>query len=184
MTHIYIESSIKRLDVKGVTRIYTALSNVKVRTISSLCKMDEEEFTSVKGIGMGLCVAVKEYLEAHGLKFGMTDMEISAYHEAYLAERKHTAQSKQHEKEEKKKMEEIATMRIEQLSSSEDERDIEKVAKAKALIKEKKYSELVDCIGQFGCCHDIWGLKKRILREKYNIIWYSPSEINPNITYD
>lgn len=108
MTHIYIESSIKRLDVKGVTRIYTALSNVKVRTISSLCKMDEEEFTSVKGIGMGLCVAVKEYLEAHGLKFGMTDMEISAYHEAYLAERKHTAQSKQHEKEEKKKMEEIA----------------------------------------------------------------------------
>lgn len=77
-----------------------------------------------------------------------------------------------------------ATRRIEQLSSSEDERDIEKVAKAKALIKEKKYSELVGCIGQFGCCHDIWGLKKRILREKYNIIWYSPSEINPNITYD
>ena len=37
---------------------------------------------------------------------------------------------------------------------------------------------------QLGSCHYIWGMKKRILKEKYGIIWYAPSEINPNCIYD
>ncbi len=37
---------------------------------------------------------------------------------------------------------------------------------------------------KLGCCHYIWGMKKRILKEKYGITWYTPSEVNPNIYYD
>lgn len=29
-----------------------------------------------------------------------------------------------------------------------------------------------------------WNLKKRILREKYNIDWQTPQEKNPNIYFD
>ena len=37
---------------------------------------------------------------------------------------------------------------------------------------------------QLGCCHTIWALQKRILKEKYGITWYSPDELNPEIIYD
>lgn len=35
-----------------------------------------------------------------------------------------------------------------------------------------------------GSCHWLWGMKKRILKEKYGIIWYAPSEVNPDCIYD
>ena len=60
----------------------------------------------------------------------------------------------------------------------------EKVNKAKELIEGKKYREAAELFMQLGCCHELWGLQKSILRNKYNMIWYSPSEINPEITYD
>ena len=37
---------------------------------------------------------------------------------------------------------------------------------------------------QLGSCHRIWALQKRILKEKYGITWYSPSELNPDIKFD
>ena len=37
---------------------------------------------------------------------------------------------------------------------------------------------------QLGSCHWIWAEKKRILKEKYGIIWYAPSEVNPDCIYD
>ena len=37
---------------------------------------------------------------------------------------------------------------------------------------------------QLGCCHTIWALQKRILKEKYGITWYTPAELNPDIKYD
>ena len=37
---------------------------------------------------------------------------------------------------------------------------------------------------KLGCCHDIWGMKKRILKEKYGITWYTPSDIYPDIYFD
>ena len=37
---------------------------------------------------------------------------------------------------------------------------------------------------QLGCCHTIWALQKRILKEKYDITWYTPAELNPVIIYD
>ena len=37
---------------------------------------------------------------------------------------------------------------------------------------------------QLGSCHWIWAEKKRILKEKYGIIWYAPSEVNTDCIYD
>jgi len=35
-----------------------------------------------------------------------------------------------------------------------------------------------------GICHSIWDEKKRILKEKYNIDWKTPAEINPDVQFD
>jgi hypothetical protein len=37
---------------------------------------------------------------------------------------------------------------------------------------------------QLGSCHSFWAMRKHILKEKYGITWYSPSELNPDIKYD
>ena len=37
---------------------------------------------------------------------------------------------------------------------------------------------------QLGCCHTIWDLKKRILKEKYGITWYTPAELNLDVKFD
>ncbi len=38
--------------------------------------------------------------------------------------------------------------------------------------------------GRRGHCHRVWGVKKRILREKYHLNWQDPSELNPNARFD
>jgi len=35
-----------------------------------------------------------------------------------------------------------------------------------------------------GFCHHLWKETKRIAREKYNIDWQTPSEMNPEILFD
>ena len=35
-----------------------------------------------------------------------------------------------------------------------------------------------------GTCHLFWGFKKQVLKEKFNIDWKTPSEINPHIKFD
>ena len=37
---------------------------------------------------------------------------------------------------------------------------------------------------QLGSCHWIWGMKKRIFKEKYGITWYAPPEVNTDCIYD
>ena len=37
---------------------------------------------------------------------------------------------------------------------------------------------------QLGCCHTLWALQKCILKEKYDITWYTPAELHPEIKYD
>ena len=37
---------------------------------------------------------------------------------------------------------------------------------------------------QIGSCHRIWAIQKQILKEKYSITWYTPSELHPEIKYD
>ena len=64
-----------------------------------------------------------------------------------------------------------------------------KISKIKTLEKEiEKY-----CLEKFnidirmpmmGNCHVYWGAKKKILKEKYNIDWLTPSECNPYIIFD
>ena len=35
-----------------------------------------------------------------------------------------------------------------------------------------------------GYCNNYWSAKKEILKEKYNIGWYTPAEENPDVIYD
>ena len=35
-----------------------------------------------------------------------------------------------------------------------------------------------------GYCHVLWGRQQQILKEKYNIDWKTPSQMNPYILYD
>ena len=44
--------------------------------------------------------------------------------------------------------------------------------------------ELKDVPRGLGFCHIYWSVKKRILKEKYNIDWRSPAERYPFIRFD
>jgi nuclear transport factor 2 (NTF2) superfamily protein len=35
-----------------------------------------------------------------------------------------------------------------------------------------------------GLCHDVWAFQKALLKQKYNIDWQSPSELNSHIDFD
>lgn len=50
---------------------------------------------------------------------------------------------------------------------------------------DKKIEEILkDEPRTIGFCHRYWSTKKKILREQYGIIWYTPAECNPDIIYD
>jgi hypothetical protein len=36
----------------------------------------------------------------------------------------------------------------------------------------------------WGVCHLVWPVQKRILKEKYGIVWRTPAEMNPEILFD
>lgn len=36
----------------------------------------------------------------------------------------------------------------------------------------------------FGSCHVYWSIKKRLMKEKYNVDWKTPAELHPEINYD
>lgn len=59
----------------------------------------------------------------------------------------------------------------------------EKINKAKSLLatEPEKAAELYF---RMGTCQDLWSIQKSILKEKYGITWYTPSELNPNSKYD
>jgi hypothetical protein len=37
---------------------------------------------------------------------------------------------------------------------------------------------------KMGDCHVFWRRKKEILREKFDITWYSPRDMNPRVKFD
>ena len=37
---------------------------------------------------------------------------------------------------------------------------------------------------KLGACHWLWVEKKRILKEKYGITWYTPAELDPDVIFD
>jgi len=37
---------------------------------------------------------------------------------------------------------------------------------------------------RLGMCHRVWGMKKRLLKERYGIDWHTPAEVNPDCHFD
>lgn len=64
------------------------------------------------------------------------------------------------------------------------ERKSDKIRLAKFFLEENRPEAAADMFMQLGSCHSFWAMKKQILKEKYGITWYSPSELNPDIKYD
>ena len=64
------------------------------------------------------------------------------------------------------------------------ERKSDKIRQAKSLLEENRPEAAADMFMQLGSCHSFWAVRKHILKEKYGITWYSPSELNPDIKYD
>lgn len=63
---------------------------------------------------------------------------------------------------------------------------IENDPKYKEIIRqvdEEVKAELGDS-GPMGFCHLAWGLKKKILLERYGISWKSPADMNPFTEFD
>ena len=54
----------------------------------------------------------------------------------------------------------------------------------KAELEELINEKLKNCSRGLGYCHIYWRTKKRILKEKYNIEWRSPAELNPCVIFD
>ena len=48
-------------------------------------------------------------------------------------------------------------------------------------IMEKSPEEAAKLFYRNGSCYAIWEIKKRLLKEKHNIDWYTPAELNPHI---
>ncbi len=59
--------------------------------------------------------------------------------------------------------------------------------KEKVVIAKKEAEKILRAQGEkirLGYCHKLWNLQKRILKEKYNIDWKTPAEMNPLVFYD
>ena len=52
------------------------------------------------------------------------------------------------------------------------------------LAEEKTRKEFKRTYGRMGTCHEIWYYEKLIFKEKYNIDWKSPADMNPHIIFD
>lgn len=50
--------------------------------------------------------------------------------------------------------------------------------------REKLINYYISDIPYMGYCHLFWNIKKQILKEKYNIDWYTPEEEDPEVIYD
>ena len=61
-----------------------------------------------------------------------------------------------------------------------------RIKEAKSLLKEYPDHPIhaARLYMQLGSCHWLWAETKRLLKEKYGIIWYAPSEVYPDNRYD
>ena len=69
------------------------------------------------------------------------------------------------------------------LYRSQRESTEKKLNEAKRLMPDNP-EQAAQVFMQLGCCHTLWALQKRILKEKYGITWYTPSELNPDVKFD
>ncbi len=45
-------------------------------------------------------------------------------------------------------------------------------------------AQAAEYVSQLGSCHRLWAMQQNILKERYGITWYTPSELNPDIVFD
>lgn len=64
-----------------------------------------------------------------------------------------------------------------------DDEERNKIIKALALLMTNPGSA-AEQLFQFGCCHELWQLQRDVLKELFDINWYSPAQLNPHIIYD
>ena len=50
-------------------------------------------------------------------------------------------------------------------------------------VSERANAEVERNLG-IGRCHAVWSTTRKILKAEHNIVWYSPSEMNPDSIYD
>ena len=60
---------------------------------------------------------------------------------------------------------------------------LERIDFAKKMLNDSP-EKAVDYLYMFGDCHLLWSLQKQILKEKYGITWYTPSELEPTAYFD
>lgn len=64
-----------------------------------------------------------------------------------------------------------------------DRKPSDKITKAKNLVK-KDPEAAAELFFQLGTCHSLWGLQRSILKEEFNVTWYSPAELHPDTCFD
>ena len=69
------------------------------------------------------------------------------------------------------------------LYKSQRESTEKKLNEAKRLMPDYP-EQAAELFMQLGCCHNLWALQKRILKEKYGITWYTPDVLHPEIKFD
>ena len=69
------------------------------------------------------------------------------------------------------------------LYKSQRETTVKKLNEAKRLMPDHP-EQAAQVFMQLGSCHRIWAIQKQILKEKYDITWYSPAELHPEIKFD
>lgn len=61
---------------------------------------------------------------------------------------------------------------------------LNKIAIVEKEVEKRIKKILKDEPRMLGFCHRYWAIKKKILREDYGIIWYTPAECNPDVIFD
>ena len=57
------------------------------------------------------------------------------------------------------------------------------IATAKSYLPDNP-ERAADVLSQIGSCHRLWDMQKTILKEKYDITWYTPAELHHEIKFD
>ena len=66
---------------------------------------------------------------------------------------------------------------------AQDELRKKRIEEAKELLPTDP-TRAAQLLSKLGSCHTLWSLQKTILKEKYDITWYTPAELHPDIRYD
>ena len=66
---------------------------------------------------------------------------------------------------------------------AQDELRKKQIEEAKKLLPTDP-ARAAELLSKLGSCHTLWSLQKTILKEKYDITWYTPAELHPDIKFD